>query len=66
MIGGAALVSATVTVTNEGTAAIRTVTVNNEGSYVVAGIPNGTHTVSATASGFRKFIVQGVAPGSLD
>src|SRR4051812_26473908 len=58
---GAALVSAKVTVTNEGTAATRTVAVNNEGNYVVAGIPNGTYTVSVAAPGFKKFTVQGVA-----
>src|SRR4051794_39086518 len=58
---GAALVSASVAVTNEGTGATRTVTVSNEGNYVVAGIPNGTYTVSATAPGFKKFTVQGVA-----
>jgi hypothetical protein len=58
---GAAVANATVTVANEATGATRTVVVNNEGNYVVTSIPNGTYTVSATAPGFKKFIVQGVA-----
>jgi hypothetical protein len=58
---GAAVTTATVTVTNEGTGAIRTATVNAEGNYVVTNLPVGTYTVTATAQGFKKFVSQGAA-----
>ncbi|MGE0404815.1 MAG: carboxypeptidase regulatory-like domain-containing protein [Candidatus Korobacteraceae bacterium] len=57
---GAALPNATVTITNEGTGATRSTTSNAEGFYVVTNLPVGTYTVAATATGFKRYVAQGV------
>ena len=57
---GATIPNAAVVVTNEGTGASRSVAANAEGNYVVTNLTVGTYTVTANASGFKKFVAQGV------
>ncbi len=57
---GAAVPSAAITVTNEGTGASRNTTANSEGYYVVPNLPVGTYTIVASAAGFKRFVSQNV------
>jgi hypothetical protein len=58
--GGAVVPNATIVVTNEGTGLTRTVTSNGDGNYIVADLPVGLYTITATVSGFKKFVLQHV------
>jgi hypothetical protein len=51
---GAVVVGATVTVTNKGTAALRTVSTDETGSYSVPNLDVGTYDVAVEARGFRR------------
>ncbi len=56
---GAAVPSATVTVKNLGTNAVRTVATNGQGSYTMPGLEPGTYEVSVPASnGFGSFVAR--------
>src|SRR6187200_1283204 len=46
---------ATVTLTNEGTAVVRTTVSNGVGEYVFAAVAPGTYTVRASLAGFKTF-----------
>jgi hypothetical protein len=52
---GAVVPKATVTVKNESTAVERRTNTNESGYYTVTNIPAGLYTVTAEASGFKKF-----------
>jgi hypothetical protein len=58
--GGAVVPNASVTITNEGTGLTRTTTSNADGNYIVTDLPIGSYTVTASVSGFKKFVLQGV------
>src|SRR5258705_169040 len=51
---GAVVPSATVTVTNAATNAVRTTTTDEGGFYTVTNLPVGTYTVTVERSGFKK------------
>ena len=51
---GAAVSTATVTVTNVGTGAVRSVTTTSSGDYRVEGLPPQDYTVTVTAPGFGE------------
>src|SRR6266496_1211271 len=55
----AVIAGATVTITEEATAASRTVTTDSNGSYVVTNLPVGTYRVSVEQSGFGKEVKTG-------
>ena len=55
---GAAVVGATVTVTN-GPTVTQTATTDDQGGYKVTGLPAGTYTVTVDAPGFKTFQVKG-------
>jgi hypothetical protein len=55
---GAAVPNATVTVTDTGTAAVRTVTTNAEGRYTVGLLPPATYKVSASAANLASDATQ--------
>lgn len=57
---GAVVPKATVTITNEATAAKRTVQTNDSGFYTVSDLPPGIYTVSATAGGFKTVEKKGI------
>jgi opacity protein-like surface antigen len=50
---GAVLPGATVTVTNEGTNAVKTTTASSKGEFTVAFLPPGSYTVTVSLDGFR-------------
>src|SRR6202789_962169 len=52
---GAILKSATVTVTNTATSAVRTDVTNNAGLYRITALEPGTYTVSVSATGFQTY-----------
>ena len=52
--GGGALAASAITVTNLETNLTRTAAADERGHYVVAALPPGTYTVTASASGFRS------------
>lgn len=54
---GAAIVNATVTVTNVGTNDSRTAQTNEEGFYEVPSLPTGLYKITAAASGFQDATV---------
>jgi hypothetical protein len=58
---GAAVVGATITVTNAATGLSRTVQSNGDGFYVVLNLPVGTYTITTTMQGFKKAVTNGVA-----
>src|SRR4051794_6204559 len=60
----AVLAGANVTVIHEGTREERKTTTNQNGYYVIASLPVGTYTVSAEATGFKKFIQTGIVLNS--
>ena len=54
---GGALPNATVTVVNQQTNLTRSATSNADGNYVISDLPIGFYNLSATASGFKKFVL---------
>ena len=54
---GGAVPNATVTVVNQQTNLSRSATSNADGNYVLADLPIGFYDLSATASGFKKFVL---------
>ncbi len=54
---GAIVSNATVSVTNEETALTRSASSNADGNYVISDLPIGFYTISASAPGFKKFVV---------
>jgi hypothetical protein len=57
---GAALVGATVTITNEGTRISQTTTSDAQGRYLVPLLPVGTYTVQASLAGFQTVAHKGI------
>ena len=57
---GAAVVGATVTVTNTATGDVRTVTSNEQGEFVAPELQAGIYEVRATQTNFKEFIGTGV------
>ena len=57
---GAAVVGATVVVTNASGNLTRTTQTNEDGAYVVPALPSGSYDVTVTAKGFQKFQAKGV------
>jgi len=57
---GAAVPSATVTVTNVGTGETRTVTTSEEGNYTLANLAVGTYRLTVSKSGFKETAVSNV------
>ena len=57
---GANVPNTTVTVENEETHLTRSAVSNESGNYVVADLPIGAYDVSATAAGFKKFVLTNV------
>jgi hypothetical protein len=53
---GAVVPNATVTVHNDATGNERKATTNQDGLYSVTNIPSGLYTVTAEASGFKKYV----------
>src|SRR4051794_18000741 len=60
----AVLAGANVTVIHEGTREERKTTTNQNGYYVVPNLPVGTYTVTAEATGFKKFVQTGIVLNS--
>ena len=58
---GAAVPSATVTVTGRGNGVSRTATTNSEGRFTIPNVPPGTVDISVTAQGFAALARQDVA-----
>ncbi len=58
---GAAMVNASVTVTNQDTNIQRTVTTNEHGDYRVVGLEPGRYTVKVSSKGFKTVMVSDVA-----
>ncbi len=59
-VTGAAVVGATVTVTNEATGVTRTVRSNQTGLYSVEPLTQGQYTVTASKAGFQKNVVRSI------
>src|SRR5579863_1147244 len=57
---GASVPSATVTLTSQDTDLTRSTVTNADGNYVITNLPIGTYSVSATAQGFKKFVLTGI------
>lgn len=57
---GAAIPKVTVVVTNTGTNISRTVVTSDTGAYETGYLQPGTYSVTAEASGFRKFVSEGI------
>jgi len=57
---GAAVVGATVTVTNVETNLVRTTKTDAEGGYRVEFLPVGSYKLEATANGFKSYLQQGI------
>jgi hypothetical protein len=57
---GAVVPSATVTVVSEGTALTRSAVSSESGAYFISNVPIGFYELSATAPGFKKFLVSHV------
>src|SRR6201986_5316583 len=61
---GAAIVGASITVTNTGTGAIKTATSGAAGDYRISLLQPGTYSIVVTASGFEKSsLTATVSPG---
>lgn len=58
---GAVVANAEITVTNSATGLSRTVNSNGDGLYTVLNLPVGTYTLTASAPGFKKFIINDVS-----
>src|SRR6266851_5748837 len=56
---GSAVPGATVVIKNEGTGFERKTSTNESGYYVFSAVPPGLYTVTAEASGFKKFVKTG-------
>ncbi len=54
---GANVPNATVTVVNQETKLSRSATANADGNYVISNLPIGFYNLSATAPGFKKFVL---------
>ncbi|MBV9085197.1 MAG: carboxypeptidase regulatory-like domain-containing protein, partial [Acidobacteriaceae bacterium] len=54
---GAVVPGATVTATSEETNLTRSATSNESGNYVISDLPIGFYDISATAQGFKKFVL---------
>ncbi len=54
---GSVIPSAKVVIKNEATGAERTITTNESGYYVVTGLPPGFYSITAEATGFKKYEV---------
>src|ERR1700704_966874 len=50
---GAAVVGATITLTDSSQGVVRTTTANDEGRYVLVNVPPGTYTLAVNKTGFR-------------
>ena len=57
---GAAVPNATVSVENVGTTLTGQSTSNSEGVYRISPLPPGTYTLTVSASGFSKYVQQGI------
>src|SRR5215831_9269899 len=57
---GSVVPNATINVKNNETGFVRTAQSNESGIYVVSNLPIGTYEISASASGFKKFVTTGV------
>jgi hypothetical protein len=57
---GSVVPNATIDVKNNETGFVRTTQTNESGIYVVSNLPIGTYEISASASGFKKFVTTGV------
>lgn len=57
---GSLVVGATVSIAQTETGQTRTVTSNERGDYIATQLPIGEYTVSATLSGFKKFVQTGI------
>src|SRR5512143_2768740 len=57
---GAAIPKVNVVVTNTGTNISRTVVTSDTGAYETGYLQPGTYSVTAEASGFRKFVSEGI------
>ncbi len=57
---GAAIQRARITLTNEGTHAIRKITSDNNGVYNVPHVPPGTYTMAVDAPGFKHYEKMGI------
>ena len=57
---GAVVPKATVTLTNTGTGVSQVMTTNVDGIYRFPLVPPGTYALSVTASGFEKYVFQGI------
>ena len=57
---GAVVPGVTVTVTNQGTGAVRTTVTGSQGDYMVNNLPSGTYTVALRAAGFAGFTQQNI------
>src|SRR5271156_147854 len=57
---GAGVPGVTVTVTNQGTGAVRTTVTGSQGDYMVNNLPSGTYTVALRAAGFAGFTQQNI------
>ena len=58
---GAAIPSATVTITNMATNSARTATTDSDGFYTATNLPVGSYTVAAVGNGFKKAEESGIA-----
>ncbi len=56
---GALVQNAAVTLTNEGTSAIRSTTTNRSGFYTITGLAPGQYTITVDAKGFERLISTG-------
>ena len=63
---GAVVASAQVTITNEGTSAVKTATTDSTGLFRVTNIFAGNYTVAVQAKGFKGLTVKEVVVGSSD
>jgi hypothetical protein len=57
---GAAIIGATVRLTNTGTGVVQTTQSDNSGNFQFLLLPPGTYTVEATSAGFRAFRREGI------
>jgi Carboxypeptidase regulatory-like domain len=57
---GALVAGATVTLTNSGTGISRETKVGSDGTYLFTLVPIGTYSISVEATGFRKFVQNGI------
>src|SRR6185312_13766098 len=63
---GAVVPQATVTITNQGTAAVNNLTTDSSGLFRITNIFAGNYSVKITASGFKAYEVKDIALGAGD